>query len=123
MSVALIVAALLLLAVGAAHSYLGERYVMSRLFRRGNLPTLFGAEIWTKRILRFAWHLTTVAWVGFAAVLLAISAEGSVERSDVALVVVVTFVASAAVAGFGSRGRHPAWLAFLVIAALAVTAV
>jgi hypothetical protein len=51
---------------GLAHSVLGERYVLMRLFRRTDLPKLFrGAEL-TIRTLRFAWHLTTIAWQGAA---------------------------------------------------------
>ena len=38
----LFVAALLTFAVGLAHSVLGERFVLMRLFRRTELPKLFG---------------------------------------------------------------------------------
>jgi len=53
-------AALLIPALGAAHSVLGERYILIRLFRRSDLPKLFGSDTFTRRTLRFAWHLTTV---------------------------------------------------------------
>ncbi len=69
MSVALLIAAALLVAIAAAHSLLGERYILMRLFRRGPLPKLFGSDWFTRRTLRFAWHLTSVAWLGFAALL------------------------------------------------------
>ena len=54
-------AALLGFLLGVAHSVLGERYILTRLFRRENLPTLFGGTEFTTRTLRFAWHLTTIA--------------------------------------------------------------
>ena len=62
---ALVLAVLL----AAAHSYLGERYILIRLFRREDLPKLFGGGTeFTTRTLRFAWHLTSVAWIAFLAI-------------------------------------------------------
>ncbi|MBA3657097.1 MAG: hypothetical protein H0W69_07085, partial [Gemmatimonadaceae bacterium] len=45
----LLIAALLTVVVGLAHSYLGERYILLRLFRRDDLPHLFGSDVFTKR--------------------------------------------------------------------------
>ncbi|GAA3930276.1 hypothetical protein [Luteimonas lutimaris] len=69
METLLYLAAVLAVALGAAHSVLGERYILIRLFRRNDLPKLFGSSEFTIRTLRFAWHVTTVAWFGFAALL------------------------------------------------------
>lgn len=52
MTWALYLAASLLVATAAAHSYLGERYILVRLFRRDNLPRLFGGTEFTVRTLR-----------------------------------------------------------------------
>ena len=52
-TIALHTAVLLALAIAAAHSYLGERYILIRLFRRDNLPKLFGSADFTIRIRRF----------------------------------------------------------------------
>lgn len=68
-------AAILCVLIGVAHSYLGERYILIRLFRKTPLPHLFGNDFFTKQTLRFAWHITTIAWWGFAFLLLAASAE------------------------------------------------
>lgn len=65
-----IAAAILAIVIGLGHSWLGERYILMRLFRRQDIPHLFGSNDFTKRTLRFAWHLTTVAWFGAAALLL-----------------------------------------------------
>lgn len=116
----LIGAAVLIFAIGVAHSYLGERHILVRLFRRPDLPHLFGSDTFTRHTLRFAWHLTTVAWWGIAA-LLFISARpgtGVLTLSQVGAVITATAVASAIVAFVGARGRHLAWLGFLVIALL-----
>lgn len=92
------------LAVGlaVAHSALGERYILTRLFRRP-LPPLFGGDAFTRRTLRFAWHLTSVLWLGTAATLLLV-ADPAVLR-----IVAVTMLACAGVTLVGSHGKHPAW--------------
>ncbi|HMB93696.1 MAG TPA: hypothetical protein VKP65_22785 [Rhodothermales bacterium] len=112
----LIIAAILLIAIGLAHSVLGERYVLIRLFRR-EVPKLFGSETYTKRTLRFAWHITTVAWWGFAALLLASLEDPS--RAVYLKIISVTFLVSGVVALVGSRGRHYSWVVFLAVAVLA----
>ena len=114
-------AAFLIAVVGVAHSYLGERFILIRLFKRSDLPHLFGSPEFTIRTLRFAWHLTTVAWWGFAALLYQL-AQGSVSNHSVALVVAVTALASFVVSFIGSRGRHLAWLAFLAVGIVALYA-
>ena len=57
----LIIGTILLLIIGIIHSYLGEKYILIRLFRREDLPKLLGGDWFTKRVLRFGWHLTTLA--------------------------------------------------------------
>jgi hypothetical protein len=114
------VAATLTLAIGLAHSWLGEKYILTRLFRRQNLPHLFGSDVFTKRTLRFAWHLTTVAWCGLAALLFALASlpPGTLPLA-LPRIIAATFLASSMVALIGSRGRHLSWVVFLVIAGLA----
>jgi hypothetical protein len=102
-------------AVGVAHSYLGERYILIRLFRRSDLPHLFGSDAFTRRTLRFAWHLTTVAWWGMAALLVLLPRHP--HPATVGRIIAATAFASAAVTFIGSRGRHLGWVAFLVVAA------
>ena len=121
MSVALYIAALLAVAVGVAHSVLGERYILTRLFRREDLPKLFGGTEFTTRTLRFAWHITTIAWWGFAAILVQL-AKASVSASGVALVVGITFVATAIVTLAVSRAKHLAWPVFAFIGFVALYA-
>ena len=117
----LLFAALVTVVVGVAHSVLGERLILIRLFAQSDLPHLFGGPEFTKRTLRFAWHLTTVAWWGFAALLYLIAEQGISSRS-VAVVVAATSLSSAVVTLAASRGRHLAWLAFLGIGIVAIYA-
>lgn len=119
MSPRLVTAALLLALIGVAHSVLGERYILIRLFRRPELPKLFGDDSFTRRTLRFAWHLTAVAWWGFAALLLVLAQPGVALERAALQVVAGTFLATAIVTALASRGRHLAWPVFLAVALLA----
>lgn len=121
MDIALYGAAALTVAVAAAHSYLGERYLLMRLFRRQDLPKLFGSTEFTTRTLRFAWHVTSIAWLGLAAVLVAL-AHPPATPDVLGRIVGATFLAHAAVALAGSRGKHLSWPVFLAIGVLAVYA-
>ncbi len=115
----LIGATLILLLVGV-HSYLGERYILIRLFRRADLPHLFGSDIFTKRTLRFAWHLTSVAWLGLAVLFMIIAGPpDALGRGQVGAVLAATAAVSAVVTLVGSWGRHLAWIVFLVVAVAA----
>lgn len=119
MSAYLLVAAGLLVAIGLAHSLLGERYILTRLFRRPDLPRLYGGDWFTKRTLRFAWHATTVAWWGFGLILVVFATEGGAPDRTAALrAIALTFAVSAVVAAVASHGRHLSWPVFLAIAAL-----
>src|SRR5512147_713942 len=108
----LLVAAVLTALLAAGHSYLGERYLLIRLLRRDDLPKLFGGTEFTKRTLRFAWHLTSVAWLSFAAVLVKLSSH-TPSRAELGALLAGTFATSAVVALVGSRGATcrgwPSW--------------
>jgi hypothetical protein len=114
-----LLAALLALGLGAAHSFLGEKYILIRLFRRNDLPRLFGGTEFTVRTLRFAWHLTSVAWWG-AATLFFLMARGPISSAAVSGVLAAVFLLSGAITLIASRGRHLAWLVFLAIGFIAL---
>lgn len=112
----LLAAAVLVIAIGVIHSYLGEKYILMRLFRQP-LPKLFGDDTFTKRTLRFVWHLLTVAWFGLAALLILLSL-GELSTSNVLNVIGVTFVVTALTAFVASRGKHLSWIVFGAVATL-----
>jgi hypothetical protein len=114
-----VLAACLCIAVGLAHSYLGERYILIRLFRRTELPKLFGGTEFTTRTLRFAWHLTTIAWCGAGALFFQM-AQGFISSASVAATLSFVFLVSAGITLVASRGRHLAWPVFLVIGLIAL---
>jgi hypothetical protein len=115
MNTPLLVAVVLILLLGLVHSVLGERYILIRLFRRTDLPRLFGSDRFTRNTLRFAWHLTTVVWWGVAVLLLYAARPQRLSVADLGAVLAWTALASAVVSLIGSRGRHPAWVVFLAI--------
>ena len=114
-----LIAALLAFSTGIAHSVLGERYILIRLFRHNDLPKLFGGTEFTTRTLRFAWHLTTIAWWGAAALFFAM-AQAPLTSSLVSSILGVVFFATALVSFVVSRGRHLSWLVFVAISAIAL---
>jgi len=114
----LIIGAILLLLIGIIHSYLGEKYILIRLFRREDLPKLLGGDWFTKRVLRFAWHITTIAWWGFAAILYVLADPSENIQSEILLIITVVFALSGLTSLLFSRGKHLSWLFFFLIAAI-----
>jgi len=96
----LLLGAVLLVAIGIVHSYLGEKYILIRLFKRDNLPQLLGSDWFTKRVIRFAWHLTTIAWWGFAAILYFLSTPSENIETEIIASIAVVFILSGIVSLF-----------------------
>ena len=83
-----------------AHSALGEKEILAPLFRaEWETPTPRWA---VQRILRFAWHLTSIAWIGLGAAALG---------APVGLCIAGVGLSSGAVVFFTLRG-HLAWPLF-----------
>ncbi|WP_194866569.1 hypothetical protein [Pseudoalteromonas sp. PPB1] len=121
MALLLYLAATLLVLVSLAHSYLGERFILMRLFKRDNLPKLFGSSDFTIRTLRFAWHLTSIAWLGFAALLIALASPGSTSAT-LLHITALTFALHSLLALGLSKGRHWSWILFAVVSVLLAVA-
>lgn len=113
----LLIAAILVFLTGLAHSYLGERFILMRLFKRGNLPKLMGGTEFTEGTLRFAWHITTVAWWAIA-LLLFFAHQGALSPTLTLRVIGFAAIASAALPIYFTRGKHLSWFVFLLVAAL-----
>lgn len=107
---------MLAIGIGLVHSYLGEKYILMRLFRQP-LPRLFGSDRFTRQTLRFVWHVLTIAWFGFAAILLLLYL-GDPSRSALLNVVGATFAITGIIALVASRGKHLSWVVFGTIAIL-----
>lgn len=113
------IAAILVFALAVAHSALGERYILVRLLRRGDLPKLFGGTEFTARTLRFAWHITSVTWFGFATLLWQLD-RGALTPHATAQIVGATSLACGVLPLAFTRGRHLSWIVFLLVGVLAL---
>ena len=114
-------AAILIFLLGLAHSILGERYILVRLFKRDNLPKVLGSTEFTARTLRFAWHVTTITWWGLAAILWH-GASDPLSPHFVIRVIGYTSIVCGLLPLLYTRGRHLSWLVFFAIGALCVLA-
>lgn len=105
--------------IGITHSYLGETRILRPMYAQYKLPVLRGSDRATKNVLRFAWHLTSVAWAGLGGVMFAIASPAPNPIACALRVIAVTFAIHALVTAGMSRGRHYAWIVFTAIAVLA----
>lgn len=96
-------AAATLVLLGGLHSLLGERMLIGPLLAddRWRVPVPRRAA---ERLLRFAWHLTSIAWLALALVLLGVDTPG---------VVAATMLASGLLV-LSSLPAHLAWPLFLL---------
>lgn len=114
----LITAAVLIWLTGLAHSVLGERYLLMRLFQRADaLPKVLGSTAFTAGTLRFVWHLLTVVWWALAYVVLSLG-HGPLGRNELLLVIGTTALVSAAFPLYFTRGKHLSWVALVAVGAL-----
>lgn len=102
--------------LGVAHSALGERYVFPRLFRCEDLPLLRRSREYTKSILRWAWHLMSLAWFGFAYILFLIAADLAPNAVELSRIIAVVFGLTGVIAFVTTRGRHVAWPLLALVA-------
>ena len=102
--------------IGAIHSYLGERYVLQPILALPNLPKLGGSRDYMASVLRFAWHLTSVAWWGTSITLVLMWRGQGVAAIGATLA--ATFAIHGGIILSTKNGtRHPAWPLFLLCAA------
>ena len=118
----LLAAALLTFMIGAIHSWLGERRLLGPLLAPERRQGLLASSGFARRTLRFAWHLTTIAWWGIGAALIALAVSPPLDRQGrlVLGTIAATFLVTGIVTLVTSRGRHLAWPVFLAIAGLSV---
>lgn len=104
MNVGFVVATACLGTLAVGHSALGEQKILGPLLG-AELPAFPLGATFVKRVLRFAWHLTSVAWLALAACLWIAPAS--------AAIVGVGMLVSGLVTLAGARGRHFAWALFV----------
>ncbi|MFN2564907.1 MAG: hypothetical protein ABR499_07860 [Gemmatimonadaceae bacterium] len=102
--------------LAALHSYLGERTVLPALLGLANLPVVRYDRAFTEAILRWAWHLTSIAWLGWAIVLWALADGSPADRAFVSRIAALVFGVSGVIVVGSTRGRHVAGPLFAVAA-------
>ncbi len=120
----LFLAAGLTFGLGAAHSWLGERWFIGPLLDPATREGLLARSSWARRVVRFGWHITILAWWGIAAILAALALSPLDPQGRSALIAIaVTFLATGMLILVTSRGRHLAWPVCLAITGLALVPV
>ena len=117
----LFLAAILTIAIGIVHSWLGERRLIGPLLSPEGGQGILANSTFARQVLRFAWHLTTLAWWGIAA-MLAVLAWSPLDGQGRALlpIIAATFLLTGGTILIVSRGRHLAWPVFVAIAGLSL---
>ncbi|MBX3175069.1 MAG: hypothetical protein KF709_11690 [Gemmatimonadaceae bacterium] len=128
MSPWLLVSGFLLLGAAMAHSLIGEKVILKRLFRRTedrDEPARRATDDPTLRAtLRLAWHSLSVALAGFAVLLTTAAFLPASDAVGSALVgpVAVTMLALALLSLGIARGRHVGWMWYAAAAVAALSA-
>jgi hypothetical protein len=110
----LVTGALTMAILAGLHSYIGETRLLQPLIALPDLPILLGTTDYTRSVLRWAWHLTSLAWLGFAAIFIALTQIPEAARPLIGIVLAGFLGLSAIIAFMATRGRHLAWLFFLI---------
>lgn len=109
----LIIAAILLFAVGAMHSILGGKRLIAPILARPDLPVILGSLENTRLTLWVGWHILTLFWWGQALVLVVIA----LAPEHTILATLLTLSAGTAIGGILalvlSRAKHRSWIMFL----------
>jgi hypothetical protein len=115
----LVAAALTTLVTAATHSYFGERRLIGPLVASAD-GVMSG--MLAKQVIRFAWHLTSLLWVGQA--LLLLRAATNPEFQDTALVggIGILHLAVGAFDAIVTRGQHIGWPLLTAIGVFALLA-
>jgi hypothetical protein len=102
----LIAAAVATLVTAFTHSFFGERRLIGPLVT-SNAGIM--SRVLAKQVVRFAWHLTTLLWLGQA--LLLLRAANAASSPDRALVIGigVVYVAAGLFDAVFTRGKHIGW--------------
>ncbi len=109
--------AVLLLGAALAHSLVGEKIVLRRLYRRGGERAEVGRrssdDAGTRGAVRLAWHSLSVALLGYAMLLFTSAVDPVQVRegwSALAPVIAATFTGLTLLSLLISRGRHVGWM-------------
>jgi hypothetical protein len=120
MNVFLLLAAAILLFIGIMHTVLaewkGERRLVRRITQSRLLDSRDAQDLLARRIVRLAWHLTSLAWCGIAAALTYLSfVEQTESLRTVLRILASTFFLHSVLSLVIARGKHASWYMFLIV--------
>ena len=126
MNMFLLGAALLLAYIGIKHTVVaewrGERRLVKRICSQVLYEGVDEKDVLAKRIVRLAWHLTSVMWCGVAGVIVYLaSADVSTTSLVVVRILAATFLLHSLLSLLLVRGQHASWYGFLAVGALLLT--
>lgn len=115
--VALLLACLCLVGLGLVHSWLGEVKLIGPLLSPAGRSGMLAHSRFARNVLRFAWHLTSLAWWGMGISVAMLAAPFSVEpRLALLAGTGMTCLITGLIILVIGRGRHLAWPVFLAAA-------
>lgn len=122
MQILTIAAGVLALITGMVHSVLGEMLIFRQLRKGGLVPALGAPPLRERniRILWATWHLASVSGWAMAVLLIRVGlspADDPLQPLVLSAIIIANAGGSLLVL-IGTRGRHPGWIALLLVAAL-----
>ncbi len=108
----LVTVAIIIIAIGCVHSMLGEKMVITPLVNRDDIPKKI------RRLLRVAWHITTLFWFAIAAQLIAMNIWPDQAFKSFLIIMSVAFGISTLISLINSKGKHISWIGFLAATVL-----
>lgn len=121
MNLFLFIAGILTILLSVAHSVLGETLIFRHI---AELESSCKQKCALKRrhlnALWSTWHLLTLFGLGIGSILLWMSILGfnASDQFAVSTVLTITLAGSAVFWLLGTKGKHPAWIVFMIIAVL-----
>lgn len=109
-----------LILVAFLHSYFGETRLLSPLFKHQGNSIL--ENDFARKVLRYAWHLTSLLWIMIAICLYAVAFHPTDLSTIVLLTIGIGFLFIGLFDLVVSRGRHIGWPALTAIGIFSLAA-
>jgi hypothetical protein len=118
MNLPLAFAGTLTILLGIVHSIGGEKKVFARIESLLNEAGQPRISDWNTRLLRGSWHTLSIFGFGLGFVLFTLAFPTLGKAINVTGAIAISLLVVAAYWGYATRFWHPAWIVFMVIAAL-----